>query len=255
MVVTNFESTDTAATAAELRAQLRDGQRPMADWQGGTLAVSAVPGSGKSTGMAIAAALTIARAAQNGQSGQLVLVTFTRSAVANLKGKVRQYLRQLGVPPVGFSVYTLHGLAYAIATRHPERSGIDPSSARLSAPNQSHYLIRNAVERWLAAHPDHYRQLVEGQQVDGEETEVLRRQTVLRSDILPRMAQVVIHEAKSSGLSPADLRRMAATMDGGPLNYNLLAIAAGLYDSYQDLRRSRQMFDYDDIIMAALKTL
>ncbi|MEO0409374.1 MAG: ATP-dependent helicase, partial [Cyanobacteria bacterium P01_A01_bin.135] len=251
---TDTTATDTATVAAQLHAQLRDGQRPMADWRGGTLAVSAVPGSGKSTGMAIAAALTIARAIQEGREGQLLLVTFTRSAVANLKGKVRHYLRQLGIPPVGFAVYTLHGLAYAIATRHPELSGIEPAS-RLSAPNQGHYLIRNAVERWLVEHPQEYSQLIEGQQFDGEETERLRRQTVLRSDVLPRLAQVVIHEAKSSGLSPKDLHRVAATVDNGPLNYDLLAIAAGLYETYQSLRRSRQVFDYDDIILAALNTL
>jgi len=40
-----------------IRNSLRSGQQQMADWQGGPLAVSAVPGAGKSTGMAAAAAL------------------------------------------------------------------------------------------------------------------------------------------------------------------------------------------------------
>ncbi|MGF1513726.1 MAG: ATP-dependent helicase [Elainellaceae cyanobacterium] len=250
--------------AARLRSQLRAGQKPMADWRGGTLAVSAVPGSGKSTGMAIAAALAIARNAQaNPESGtprQLLLVTFTRSAVASLKAKVRHYLQILSVPPVGFAVYTLHGLAYAIATRHPELSGIDPAHTRLSAPNQNHYLIRNAVERWIAASPASYRQLIEGQNFDGEETEGLRRQSVLRTDVLPRLAQVVIHEAKSSGLLPDDLRRMVAAQRCDPkieaqAPYQFVEVAAGLYDQYQRLRRDRQLFDYDDIILAALKVL
>ena len=56
---------------------LRSGQREIADWTVGRLAVSAVPGAGKSTGMAVAAAMTIAR--QGLQTNQqLVLVTFTR---------------------------------------------------------------------------------------------------------------------------------------------------------------------------------
>jgi hypothetical protein len=38
----------------DLRKTLRKGQQAMADWQGGELAVSAVPRAGKSTGMAIA---------------------------------------------------------------------------------------------------------------------------------------------------------------------------------------------------------
>ena len=46
---------------ATIRAQLRPGQTQMADWRWGPLAVSAVPGAGKSTGMAAAAAIAIAR--------------------------------------------------------------------------------------------------------------------------------------------------------------------------------------------------
>src|SRR6476620_4324628 len=62
-----------------LRNSLRLGQQSMADWQGGSLAVSAVPGAGKSTGMAVAAALAIARYQLHAQR-QLIIVTFTRSA-------------------------------------------------------------------------------------------------------------------------------------------------------------------------------
>jgi len=76
---------DSAAVVREqalrkLRARLRSGQQQMADWEGGSLAVSAVPGAGKSTGMAAAAAIAIARYRLN--SRQLVVVTFTRSAAA-----------------------------------------------------------------------------------------------------------------------------------------------------------------------------
>ncbi|RMF64604.1 MAG: hypothetical protein D6742_14650, partial [Cyanobacteria bacterium J069] len=44
-----------------LRDRLRPGQQRLADWTGGPLAVSAVPGSGKSTGMAIATAILLGR--------------------------------------------------------------------------------------------------------------------------------------------------------------------------------------------------
>ena len=68
---------------ALIRAKLRPGQTEMADWHGGPLAVSAVPGAGKSTGMAAAAAIAIAKFQLHRQK-QLVIVTFTRSAAANL---------------------------------------------------------------------------------------------------------------------------------------------------------------------------
>ena len=43
-----------------IRNSLRPGQQQMADWQSGPLAISAVPGAGKSTGMAAAAGGAIA---------------------------------------------------------------------------------------------------------------------------------------------------------------------------------------------------
>lgn len=261
-----------------LRDRLRPGQQRMADWQGGPLAVSAVPGSGKSTGMAIAAAILLGQRyehrlhqrlnslsespADHGAEGQLVLVTFTRSAAANLRAKVRQYLGELGLPANGFMVYTLHGLALSIANRHPHLSGLDLSQMTLVSPNQSNRLLKQSVESWIAAHPQIYQQLLEGQQFDGEETERLRRQSTLRTEMLPNLARTLIHEVKSSGVSPQDLYALSqqprAVSEQGPSyrgDYNVLAIAAGLYEQYQGALRSRNFMDYDDMIVAALRVL
>ncbi|MFB2773029.1 ATP-dependent helicase [Pelatocladus sp. BLCC-F211] len=242
-----------------IRNRLRPGQQQMADWYSGPLAVSAVPGAGKSTGMAAAAAIAIARQYQRSNSSgssqrqQLVVVTFTRSAVANIKVKIRKYLREeLSLPQTGFVVYTLHGLALNIASRHSDLSGLQLDNVTLITPNQSHRFIRNAVEEWIASHPGHYFRLLEGIQFDGEETERLRRQSVLRTEVLPDLATTVIHEAKSSGILPEDLRRLSEqTTD----NYEILTVAAGLYEQYQKLMRSRDFIDYDDMILAALRVL
>ena len=233
-----------------IRDSLRFGQQQMADWQGGSLAVSAVPGAGKSTGMAAAAALAIARYQLHGRR-QLVVVTFTRSAAANIKAKIRKYLRDLSLPPGGFVVHTLHGLALNIASRHPDLSGLQLDGAILITPNQSHRLIRTCVEQWIATHPQRYSRLLEGRQFDGEETERLRRQSVLRTEVLPDLASNVIHEAKSSGLLPSSLQLSQEPSD----EYEILAIAAGLYEQYQNLMRSRDLIDYDDMILAALRVL
>ncbi|MEL7223763.1 MAG: UvrD-helicase domain-containing protein, partial [Cyanobacteria bacterium J06576_12] len=204
------ETSQVAERASEIQAlteSLRPGQRALAQWQSGPLAVSAVPGSGKSTGMAAGAAIAIANHQLHARK-QLVLVTFTRSAAANLKAKVRQHLKALALPQNSFVVHTLHGLALNIATRHSEISGINLSSidsegTTLVSPTQSHRLIRATVEQWIVDNPLTYQQLIEGQKdFDGEEAERLRRQTVLRTEVLPNLAYTVIHEAKSSGLLP-----------------------------------------------------
>jgi len=236
----------------KIRDSLRKGQHEMADWQGGPLAVSAVPGAGKSTGMAAAAAIAIARNRLYNRR-QLIVVTFTRSAAANIKAKIRQRLAELSLYQGGFAVHTLHGLALNIAMRHPNLSGLNLENSTLVTPTQNHRLIRTCVELWIAENPRRYQVLLEGQQFDGEETERLRRQSVLRTEILPQLAKTVIHEAKSSGLFPEQLLEMSAldSADG----YEILAVAGGLYQKYQALLRSRELIDYDEMILAALRVL
>lgn len=243
---------DRTAPLQTLRDSLRPGQRRLADWRGGPLAVSAVPGSGKSTGMAAGAAIAIAHFQLHARK-QLVLVTFTRSAAANLKAKVRQHLKVLKLPYNSFVVHTLHGLALNIATHNPEISGINLDTATLVSPNQSNRLIRTAVEAWIYDRPQLYNRLMEGQSFDGEETERLRRQSVLRTEVLPALAYTAIHEAKSSGLKPDDLRIIGH--QAPPNVYELLEVAAGLYEQYQTLLSQRRLIDYDDMILAALKAL
>ena len=233
----------------KLRDGLRPGQQEIADWQGGRLAVSAVPGAGKSTGMAVAAALAIARH-QLHTKRQLVVVTFTRSAAANIKSKIRDYLKTLVLPQGGFVVHTLHGLAWSIARSYPELSGLNSDSV-LITPNQSHRLIRNSVEQWIGLNPSLYQQLLEGQQFDGEETERLRRQAVLRTEVLPALSDTVIREAKSSGLTPQDLRDQSYQVADG----SILTIAAGLYEQYQLQLKARNSIDYDEMILGALRVL
>lgn len=237
--------------ASEIRRNLRPGQREMADWQGGPLAVSAVPGSGKSTGMAAAVALAIDRFGLHPRR-QLVVVTFTRSAAANLKTKIRENLKKLSLPLGGFSTYTLHGLALHIATRHPDRSQLNLEALTILAPDRNHRIIRVAVEQWIAKNPRRFQMLLEGRECDGEETERLRRQSVLRTEVLPSLAQTVVREAKSSGLLPEDLRKMGGEVAN---DYPILEISAGLYENYQKLLRSRDAIDYDDMILAALRVL
>ncbi|MBG1242030.1 ATP-dependent helicase [Nostoc sp. NZL] len=237
-----------------IRNSLRPGQQQMADWESGPLAISAVPGAGKSTGMAAAAAIAIARQYERSSSRrQLVVVTFTRSAAANIKAKIRKFLRDdLSVPQTGFFVYTLHGLALNIASRHPDLSGLQLENVTLITPTQTHRFIRTAVEQWITNNPGIYLRLLEGHQFDGEETERLRRQSVLRTEVLPELANTVIHEAKSSGISPEKLREWSKqTTD----EYAILSVAAGLYEQYQNLMRSRDFIDYDDMILAALRVL
>ncbi len=240
----------TVKTIDDLRRSLRPGQRELADWQGGPLAVAAVPGAGKSTGMAVGAAIAIARNQLHARR-QLIVVTFTRSAAANIKLKIRENLQALGLPVQGFQVSTLHGFAWAIARSHLELTDLNGESV-LVTPNQNHRLLRACVDQWIAANPQLYQPLLEGRQFDGEETERLRRQSVLRTEVLPELASTVIHEAKSSGVLPPALQALATAITD---DYLLLTVAAGLYEAYQNELRRQNWMDYDEMILGALRVL
>ena len=234
-----------------LRQSLRTGQQGLANWRGGEMAVSAVPGAGKSHSLSVAAAIAIAQNQLHSRR-QLVVVTYTRSAAANIKSKIRERLKDLNLPPGGFVVHTLHGLALNIANSRKELSGLDLERVTIVVPNTGHRIIRGAVEKWLADHPREYQRLLEGVQFDGEETERLRRQSVLRTEVLPGLTNTVVREAKSSGLMPEQLEELSHRATD---EYGILNIAAGLYREYQQSMRAQDLVDYDDMILAALKVL
>ncbi len=240
-----------AEIISQWRQGLRLGQRRLADWEGGYLAVSAVPGAGKSHSMAVAAAITIARQKLH-QRHQLVIVTLTRSAAANIKDKIDRCLQELGLPSIGYSVNTIHSLALSIATKHPELSQLDLTDRTLVMPSVNHQLIENTVQRWLSQYPQSYLQLLAGESFDGEETERLRRQSVLRTEVLPNLAFTAVREAKSSGLSPAELWEIAKLY---PDRYDILGVSAGLYQAYQELLASGRYLDYDEMIAGALRAI
>jgi DNA helicase-2/ATP-dependent DNA helicase PcrA len=235
----------------QFRKSLRPGQQSLVDWQEGLLAISAVPGAGKSHSLSVAAALTVARHQLHSRK-QLVVVTYTRSAAASIKSKIRDRLKDLQLPPRGFVVHTLHGLALNIANTHRELSGLNLDEVSIVVPTVGHRIIRGTVEKWISTYPQRYKVLLEGIQFDGEETERLRRQSVLRTEVLPSLAHTVIREAKSSGLLPEDLWSISQQATD---EYQILAVAAGLYEEYQQQMRSRELIDYDDMILAALRVL
>ena len=247
----NHLSSDQDAFLQALILGLRPGQKELAQWSSGAMAISAVPGSGKSHALAIAAVMTLARQ-QLHQQKQLLVVTFTRSAASSIKQRICDYLKAARLPAVGFSVQTLHGLALQIASRHPEISGLDLDRVTLTHTHASHPVMREAVELWIKENELLFQNLLAGNQEDQEETERLRRQFALRTEILPQLAQTVIHEAKSSNLQPLDLEYLGELKGD---RYGLMETAAGLYEKYQTLLLQHNLIDYDDMILGALRVL
>ncbi|AFY75357.1 DNA/RNA helicase, superfamily I [Synechococcus sp. PCC 7502] len=236
---------------ADLRNYLRPDQRKMSYWQDGEMAVSAVPGAGKSTGMATLAAIAILEHNLN-RNHQLIIVTFTRAAANNIRSKVNQKLAELLREPrlartfqTAFIANTLHGLAFSIAGSHRELAGFSENETKIISESQKLRLVRLAIAEWIRNYPQQYNHLIAGRSFDGEESERLRRQTVLRTDILPSLALEIISTAKSSQLLPQNLQEQGEILETG----------AGLYETYNKLLKAEQAIDYDDMIIGSLRVL
>ncbi|XFA72445.1 ATP-dependent helicase [Thermosynechococcaceae cyanobacterium Okahandja] len=238
-----------------LKAQLRPGQRQIADWPGGLLAVSAVPGAGKSHGMAVGAAIAIAlkkiALKKLDRQRQLLVVTYSRSAAANIKVRIRQYLNRMGLTRSGFSVQTLHSLALKIAA--PTWQG---RAENLLSEYEQQRLCRLCVEQWARSHPEQMQRLIQG--ADAQlplHSEQLTRRHALISSILKDFAKTVITSARSAFLSPADLRQLSHHSALATDPYPFLEIAADLLELYQQHLLAREQIDYDEMILAAVQVL
>lgn len=230
---------------------LRKGQKALTNWKGGQMAISAVPGAGKSHSLAIASVVAIAQQQLHAQK-QLIIVTLTRSACVNIKTKIRDHLIKLNLPQSSFQVFTIHSLAFNIARQNPQLTGINVETATLINPTKDHPIIRQSINQWLKQNSPDYQLLLKGEYFDGEETEKLRRHSVLKTEILPELAYTIIREAKSSGLSPDELIQLGKNQQN---NYPILTIAGEIYHYYETLLKEQNLMDYNDMIISALKVL
>ncbi len=135
-----------AAPAAEGEAPAftpRPAQARILAYRGGYMGISAVPGSGKTFTLSLLAAQLVEQlagvereaAATDAASAtplrrlderEVLVVTFTNSAVANFRARIGSFLRtEKGLlPNVGYRVRTLHGLAHDIVRERPGLVGL-----------------------------------------------------------------------------------------------------------------------------------
>ena len=101
----------------------RPAQQRILGYTGGPMGISAVPGSGKTFTLSLLAARLVERLAGEGRldDREVLVVTFTNSAVENFRSRIATFLRaERGLlPGVGYRVRTLHGLAHDIVRERP----------------------------------------------------------------------------------------------------------------------------------------
>ena len=253
---------------------LRKAQRQVLEYAGGRMAVSAVPGSGKTTTLSYLAATLIAdgcvtrraarypkviepfmlppigmvaesaaQAADMPDAAEVLVVTFSNAAVSNFRSRIAGFLAERSLPrQVGYDVRTLHSLAHKIVQDQPALSGLDPEFHILD-DTEVRRVLGDAVRLWIERHEERWLGFL-----DSTDDQTVRRwRTTTR-----QVASTTIRTAKTARLRPADLvSRLSHLPDA--TESRVAAMGAEMYLIYQDQLDTRAAVDFDDLVWLAFE--
>lgn len=236
--------------------KLRPAQEEILKYRGGRMAISAVPGSGKTFTLALLAAQLIADGLIDHAAGQQVLiVTYLNASVDTFRASIRQRLEEMGQVIDGYDVRTLHSLALEIV-----RLGLglgQEYGLPVLDETQSSLALSQAVDHYIDQHPGEWLALLP------DDTPQMRTRW---RRILANSAQAFIKSAKNERYHPAAIlgRLQAlgtaeetwdAVVDAFPSEQLLLGVLATIYSNYQENLALRTSYDFDDLIWQAADLL
>lgn len=217
------------------------------DYSGGQVGVAAVPGSGKTFTLAHLAARLIRDRRINPQRKQEVLVvTFTNSAVNSIQARIAATLRDhYGLlPSVGYRVRTLHGLAHDIVRERPALVGLADDFTILDEK------LALEIQRDIVASrlPEWEERLAIYLSPDVNEKSARR---AFEQD-LPGIVIRFIQRAKDLRQTPDEL---LTAVQGTDARFTLAQFAVHVYADYQRSLAYRGAVDFDDLVRLALESL
>ena len=246
--------------------KLRPAQATILEYRSGRMAISAVPGSGKTFVLTRLAARLIADGRLDTAAGQQVLiVTYLNSSVDNFKARIAAWLHELGLHREGYDVRTLHSLAREILLSEPAAAGITGEFPVLDEGQSDLYLAR-AVDNWIKDNPAAWRSFLPSDAADSPRLRARWR------NITQGTARGLVRLAKNGRYSPAavrneqekPLRQRASAMEDHAAHTrpssieppsSLIAMLAGIYDRYQAALETQGALDFDDLVWRAADLL
>lgn len=226
----------------------RPHQQSILDYRGGTLGISAVPGSGK-THILSALAAQIIGSGVLGVDQEVLIVTLVNSAVDNFSGRIAGFIQQRGlIPHIGYRVRTLHGLAHDIVRENPALVGLENRFAIVDE-READFIRKEAASAWLASHPYELDELIDTGPDDSKRDWVRRQQL---PELVNSLALAFIRSAKDNRQTPDSLR---ARLDAAPAPLALAEMGWDIYANYQRALVYRGAVDFDDLIRLALEAL
>lgn len=221
---------------SQLSAGLRPAQQQVLTYTGGRLAISAVPGAGKTFVLTQLATRLIAEL--GAAPSQILILTFMRSAAMTFRERIAVALAGRGLSVYGLQATTIHAFCLSVIQRQAYMGGADEGWETLSDGERIQILRRglmgyleNPVRRheWERFNPPG------SNDFDNPET------------LTVDAAFKVLAAAKNFGLSHAEVEEALAVLPCPELAY--------MTGYYEDVLAERRAIDFDDQIRRAIALL
>lgn len=227
----------------------RPAQQRILEYTGGRLGISAVPGSGKTFTLSLLAAQLVERLAAAGpmDNREVLVVTFTNSAVENFRLRINQFITGQGLlPGVGYRVRTLHGLAHDIVRERPGLVGLAEDFSIVDERTATE-IKQEIVLNYLSSHPDALAPFIKPDFLANP-----RGIDRYLTEDAQEIANAVIRTAKNRRMDAARLRNARSQLRG---TWPLLDFGIHVFSEYQRGLNLRGAIDFDDLIVLALQAL
>ena len=226
----------------------RPAQKKILAYRGGTMGVSAVPGSGKTWTLSLLAAELIKSGIMSADQ-EVLVVTLVNSAVDNFSQRISIFLHDMGLlPSLGYRVRTLHGLAHDIVKERPDLVGLD-SKFLIIDEREADRIRVDAVYDWLRKHPEAVDSHLIHDLNEKRKTSLYQKQI---PDLLLQIAHQYIRTAKNFQQTPDSI---LSQLKSSKTSLPLAEMGAEIYKVYQRNLEYRGAVDFDDLINHAYKIL
>lgn len=238
----------------------RPSQAEILKYQGGTLGISAVPGSGKTHSLSALASnlveelVTTESSFEHGQpESEILVVTFSNAAVANFAARIGAFLSEKGmIPGIGYRVRTLHSLAAEIVRNRSESFGLDPDFLILDA-EQSETLLHKAVNNWVSRNDDSLLRYYLKPEYSDDWIDKSREKQWIPN--LQKFAANVISQAKDYQLTAEEILIRLNRYQNSRADFQLLRAIAEIYAEYTLLLENYPALDFADLMFKANRML
>lgn len=228
------------------KVKLRASQERIMQYEGGLMAISAVPGSGKTFTLSHLAAKLVLEVGL-GLEQEILVVTFSNSAADNFSARIGQILGQKGfIEGYGYKVRTLHGLANDIIHERPDLVGLSNDFAIVDS-HECERILHDIVFIKMQETPEVFENLLATHLSAHARKDILEDKKKLPDQIY-RIASAYIRIAKDHLLSQNALDELIAKASGPS---ELLLVCQSIFHDYQAALAYRGGVDFDDLIRLA----